>query len=306
MSSPQLPVFVGGTQRSGSTVTGYLLGAHGEIRAALPREMRILTDDGALLDYAFGRRPAPGVAGLRARLWRTDRPACADVVTRLRGEWWQRTGPDGDARGFVRGVTPEHYAAAVDAFAARCRRRRADAGAELVRTLLAPQTQKAGASAWVDTTPQNAENAPRLLQMFPDAKIIHILRDGRDTAASVLAKPWGPDDPLRALDWWHRRILRAHRAMQQLPPGAGLTIALEHLTRSDRERTLQQLFAHVGLAPDASTRAYFDERVTPDRGHLQRWRTSIPEELHVAFDGKYQRMWHELVAQGVPLPALER
>lgn len=43
---------------------------------------------------------------------------------------------------------------------------------------------------WADKTPENIVAVPFLYHLFPDAKFVHILRDGRDVALSTQAKPW--------------------------------------------------------------------------------------------------------------------
>ncbi|MFC1747510.1 sulfotransferase [Pseudomonadota bacterium] len=47
---------------------------------------------------------------------------------------------------------------------------------------------------------------------FPNARFIHIIRDGRDVANSVLKLPWGPKDVISAAEWWHEHV-RLGRAM---------------------------------------------------------------------------------------------
>jgi len=42
----------------------------------------------------------------------------------------------------------------------------------------------------VDKTPRNIFVAETLKRVFPDAKFIHVIRDGRDVACSLLKKPW--------------------------------------------------------------------------------------------------------------------
>ena len=54
MSSKVIPVFVGGTGRSGTTVVGDLLGNHSKIRTSTPIEIKFLTNKSGLVDVVFG------------------------------------------------------------------------------------------------------------------------------------------------------------------------------------------------------------------------------------------------------------
>lgn len=47
--------------------------------------------------------------------------------------------------------------------------------------------------------------------MYPEAQFIHIIRDGRDVAMSVMQRSWGPDDLIRAAEWWNQHVLLGRR-----------------------------------------------------------------------------------------------
>lgn len=49
--------------------------------------------------------------------------------------------------------------------------------------------QREGKSRWADKTPANVLVFPRILKCFPNAKVVHLLRDGRDVACSLRKHP---------------------------------------------------------------------------------------------------------------------
>ena len=61
-------------------------------------------------------------------------------------------------------------------------------------------------SYWVDHTPNNSSFGLELLKTYPNAKFIHIIRDGRGVAASVLPLDWGPNTTYYASDWWRNKV----------------------------------------------------------------------------------------------------
>lgn len=66
---------------------------------------------------------------------------------------------------------------------------------------LARQT---GMQRWGDKTPDYVFHLPVLKSLFPDAKYVSIVRDGRDVALSVFELFWGPKNiPSAALEWNH-------------------------------------------------------------------------------------------------------
>ncbi len=46
-----------------------------------------------------------------------------------------------------------------------------------------------GKARWCDKTPRNVRNLPRILHAFPNARFVHVVRDGRDVACSLRKHP---------------------------------------------------------------------------------------------------------------------
>ena len=59
---------------------------------------------------------------------------------------------------------------------------------------------------WIDHTPKNISVALRLAEAFPASKFIHVVRDGRAVAASWLEQDWGPRHIISVADTWAIRI----------------------------------------------------------------------------------------------------
>jgi hypothetical protein len=99
---------------------------------------------------------------------------------------------------------------------------------ELYRALAAGE----GKARWGDKTPLHLGCMPVLAAALPEARFIHIIRDGRDVAASVRGLPFAPGDgsiEAIAADW-RDRIAQARR------DAAGLEHAREvHYERLVRE-----------------------------------------------------------------------
>ncbi len=49
--------------------------------------------------------------------------------------------------------------------------------------------EREGKARWADKTPRNVRAIPRILTAFPNAKFVHIIRDGRDVACSLRHHP---------------------------------------------------------------------------------------------------------------------
>jgi len=58
-----------------------------------------------------------------------------------------------------------------------------------VETLFDHLRERAGKPRWGDKSPQNVLHLDRILRHFPEARFIHMIRDGRDTACSLRTFP---------------------------------------------------------------------------------------------------------------------
>ena len=61
--------------------------------------------------------------------------------------------------------------------------------AQFVELFLSDYATRRGKQRWAEKTPQNIRHIGWILARFPKAKIIHVLRDGRDTVCSIRIHP---------------------------------------------------------------------------------------------------------------------
>ncbi len=59
---------------------------------------------------------------------------------------------------------------------------------------------------WIDHTPDNLRNVEFLKSVFPEAKFIHIIRDPRGIYSSYTKLDWGPNSPISASYKWNQQI----------------------------------------------------------------------------------------------------
>jgi hypothetical protein len=69
----------------------------------------------------------------------------------------------------------------------------------------------AGKERLAERTPLHALNTGLIADVYPDGRIVHIIRDGRDVTRSLLAHPWGPGSVADAAREW-RTSIEAARA----------------------------------------------------------------------------------------------
>jgi hypothetical protein len=121
--------------------------------------------------------------------------------------------------------------------------------ADLLRWLVASYAQDRGmdGGTWVDHTPENVNYAPLLLELFPEAKLVHIVRDGRAVANSILPLDWGPNTVIEAAPWWRETVREGLALEETLPADQIVRVTYEDLVY-EPEPTVRRLCEGLGLA----------------------------------------------------------
>ncbi len=167
---------------------------------------------------------------------------------------------------------------------------------------------------FAEKTPRNTFLIPFLYRCFPDARFIHIIRDGRDAALSLAKRPWlqadrrdsprrepggyphGPYarfwvEPTRIREFettrdmhrciwsWRRHTEAGLAGASQLPTGQYHELRYESLVAQPADEA-HRLMGFLDIA-DAASRTTFDGAVaTVSADSVGRWRRELsPDEL---------------------------
>jgi hypothetical protein len=130
------------------------------------------------------------------------------------------------------------------------------------------------ADRWLLKTPQHMEFLPSLFRVFPDALVIHTLRDPIKVTASLcsmISHAWGVFsdrvDPRTVAHLWVNK--QARMAEQALAlPGRFLNVHYADLLNQP-ERVIEEVYSQLGWALDPETRQ-----------HVLGWRRENPQHHH--------------------------
>jgi Sulfotransferase family len=272
------PIFVGGVGRSGTHPMGRLIAADPNYHW-IRTEVRFHASSGGLPDLCAGRVDM-------------DR-----FLARMRGHWYRRGARQ--MQGMQRIAEPDAYEAALEEFERSFEEDRIAASRTLVRSLLDPAAAADGKPAWVEITGDVIEQAPFLLELFPDARFINMVRDGRAVVAGTLRKVDLTDDPARALAKWERMVRAADRAIHAVPDGRVLTVHLDDFTARDREGTFARLVSFLEIEDPGPMRAYFDNEISAERAHVGKWRQRMAPADARMVDRRYRRLVKKMHRQGI-------
>ena len=88
--------------------------------------------------------------------------------------------------------------------------------AEACRAFYGAYAAKHSKRRWGEKTPQYVKTMKRIGGALPEAHFIHLIRDGRDVALSILDVSWGPSTIEDAAVQWTSQVRRARRKSRSL------------------------------------------------------------------------------------------
>jgi hypothetical protein len=106
------------------------------------------------------------------------------------------------------------------------------------------------ASRVVERTPWHAKQLDLIAEIYPDAHVVHIIRDGRAVVRSLLAQPWGPTSIEAAAAEWAGTVESARAASVPLYR----EVRYEDLVQ-DTAGGMEQVFRWLGLTFDGPVRS---------------------------------------------------
>jgi hypothetical protein len=304
-----VPVFIGGTGRSGTTVVGDLLANHSKIRTSTPIEIKFLTNRSGLVDVVFGynqeiEKKSGKVSILNFRTYRKRKRKEKERFSKILAEfnqyiwdkWWDIDAPPPHGRGLTSGIAKSDLENLLKRLDRDLKINRKWAARRFMATFISKQFGAGNEIYWVETTPMNIPEANKLQELFPNALFINMVRDPRDVIASLLTKKWGPTTPLEGLDWIEARLLAGHEALTAVQPEKKIIIALEELAINNREATYKKLLSFLKISDEPAMQDFFTRSMTPDAATSGRWKGEIdsPE-----FSAGYDAMATRLTKTGV-------
>ena len=154
----------------------------------------------------------------------------------------------------------------------------------------------------VEQSCDTVAQAETLVRIFPDARFIHVVRDGRDASASRVAQTRGLVRPRTRADgiaWWRERVEAIEAGAGAIPPERLLTTSLDELLRIERSRVaLRPLFKFCGAHVSKAPRRYFNNRMSHAEANAERWRRGISDAKAEKLDRLYLEALDELERAG--------
>lgn len=269
------PVFLFGMDRSGTTLMSMMVGAHPDI--AVP-----LATTGMWYEF-FGT-----LGRFNDLATEADVSALVDEVAQHERIRLWRT--DLDLARIKAQAQPGSFGSVVAGFHAEYAR-------------------KQGKPRWGNIDIATLDNMHIANQWFPDARFVHIIRDGRDVALSNQTMPYGNGNIAECAEAWVRRVGTNLRMGDILGKERYLAFHYEALI-AEPEETLGRICKFLGLPFSDDMLSYgktIDDRVPqekqwlwpelkspPQLSKIKRWAREMTENQRIVFEWRARELLREL------------
>lgn len=156
-----------------------------------------------------------------------------------------------------------------------------------------------------DKSPRYVRNLPTLHELWPAAKFVHLVRDGRDVGLSVLSwkmvvvrgelvanlPTWEEDRTTTVALWWERLVRLGREDGAPLGPAQYHELRYEALV-ADPASECEGLCAFLGVPYDEAM--VRDHEGRPPTPRLRKWRAQMPPEEVERFEAAAGELLEEL------------
>lgn len=160
---------------------------------------------------------------------------------------------------------------------------RAGSFAEIVKGILAQIAEQTGKHRIGSKYPVFGRYLGLLNDLFPDCKVIHVIRDGRDCALSHKRVTWGHQNTYSAAIHW-RTYMEASRRSAEAMQGRYVEIRYEDLLLEPKAtmRTLEHFI--TGTLEHGITRRFLEDRKSLKTDRAGHWRQAMPARAQAIFE----------------------
>ncbi len=237
------PIFIVGTGRSGTTLLASLLDRHSAIACG---------PETAFFQFA---RPT-----VQRRI--VDDPKWPEQAVR-----------------FLSGIDRERAGNVLNAYGLtadevrRALRRKPRSIRSVLEAITEPYAKSQGKRRWAEKTPAHVMHVHELRRLWPDSRIVRVVRDPRGVVASRANVPFGPRSAVGSAYLWKRQDEAARGFFQTDPRSA--VVRYEDLV-ADPEHTLRGICTLLGEAYEPQMLEVTDGAHVVAEGETWKWRVGAP------------------------------
>jgi hypothetical protein len=265
-----IPIFVGGTGRSGTTILLELLGRHSQITISNPSEIQILTDKDGLIDLYENEN----LDNFEKYIYK---------IKQNKQNFYYS---------FIHLFEDKKIKYIINELKNNFNKNKQEAIIKFYESLFEKENKYLG-----DSTTNSITNAYRINNIFSNSKFIHVFRDGRDSAYSdyeimknnkFYTHIKTPND---ALDFWHKKIISSFESLTLINQDKYINIRLENLVTSNKEFEKNKITKFLSIENEDKMDLFFNNEIVKEKMSVGKWKNI---ECAKEFDKKYDEILNNL------------
>jgi hypothetical protein len=276
-----IPIFVGGTGRSGTTITLELLAQHSKVYGSNPLEIHLLTHNDGLLDSL-------------------DSLDLTKFKNKIEDTWLKQTK---QTAGLYSSILKEDMDLMIKELDHNFKANPVNAiRVFYLNTFIKQQTIKDGSIYFGDSTPSTIRFSDKIKKIFPESKFINMYRDGRDSAYSMYKMRdnfsiLGEKNEIDALRLWHKRMSDGNKALTNIDKESYISLRVEDLVSNDRDSSIKKILNFLNIEKEDEFINFFNNEVTEKSMSVGDWKNNLKNWKE--FDNTYTEMINNLNKQGI-------
>ncbi len=129
---------------------------------------------------------------------------------------------------------------------------------KLIDTAFRIEITQSGKPRWGDKTPAYASIISELHELFPEARFIHITRDGRDVSNSLRKVAWFGWTEYERARHWARTVMTAEAGGKRVGPSRYIRVSYEDLVLNPKP-SLERLCCFLGIPMHDSMPSFYED-----------------------------------------------
>ena len=149
-----------------------------------------------------------------------------------------------------------------------------------------------GAHGWVSKSLGNVAHLAEIDAILPEARYLHLVRDGRDVGSSFQKTMVGPKHPFFSAQRWKRDQELALAWEDQVPRDQFLRVRYEELVRQP-EKNLQRICDFLKISFTSEMLRYYESEASKQTADSGRMWSRLVEPVQADGVGRFRREWSD-------------
>ena len=154
----------------------------------------------------------------------------------------------------------------------------------------------------IDSTPENIMRSYKIKEIFPEAKFIHVIRDGRDSGYSeyeTMKKYKFSSDIKNEFDglyYWYNRIIKSFESLKNTSKDNYIDLRLESFVSRNTKLEKNKIINFLKIKDEENMNIFFKNNVSLEKMSCGKWKNI---KNWKEFDLEYNKMLKNLKNKGI-------